>query len=130
MLVPAKLFTPHEANRTLPYVRRVVDDLLNHGRELRVLWEREEPLSVDEAERAVEVAEQLEELHRELDLIGCSFRSVNFEVGVIEFPAMLQGELVHLSWRHDEADLRHYHGPRESHDQRRPIPADLLEASS
>jgi hypothetical protein len=129
-LVTAKLFTPIEANRTLPFVRRVMEDILTHGRELRTLWQRDDDLDEHEADRAVEIGERLEELYRELDMIGCSFRTRDFTFGLLDFPAMIEGELVHLCWRHDEPELRHFHRPLQDYADRQEIPAQLLQGSA
>lgn len=122
----ARIFTPEQATRALPLVRRIVSDILPLGRELRALEGRE--LSDEEMARALEVSRSLEALFAELDQIGCSFRSPDYESGLVDFPAVIDGELVHLCWRDDEAELRYYHDPRSGFAGRRPIPPELLPA--
>lgn len=121
----SRIFTPAEATRTLPLVRRIVQDILGIGRELRQLWERDE-LSEREEERAAEIAEQLEEHFRELDQIGCSFRSPDFSMGLVDFPSIIDGVTVLLCWRDDEPTLGFYHEPHTGYAGRKPIPAELL----
>ena len=121
----ARIFTPLEATRTLPLVRRIVEDILVRGRELRTYWEAD-PLSEAQADRAAEVAHELEELFRELDQIGCSFRSPDFSLGLVDFPGVIDGELVHLCWRSDEPELEYYHPPDQGYAGRRLIPKALL----
>lgn len=123
----SRIFTPAEATRTLPLVRRIVQDILAVGRELRVLWEREELTEAEEA-RAAEIAARLEDYFRELDQIGCSFRSADFSMGLVDFPAIIEGALVLLCWRDDEPDLRWYHEPHVGYTGRKPIPVELLVA--
>ena len=126
----SRIFTPAEATRTLPLVRRIVNDILEVGRELRRLWERTDELTEAEQARAAEIAERLEEYFRELDLIGCSFRSPDFTMGLVDFPAIIDGALVLLCWRDDEPDLRYYHEPHTGYAGRKLIPAALLAARS
>ena len=120
-------FTPYEATRTLPLVRRVVADILERGRELRAFYQRTE-LTGEEERRARELAAELDGLFEELDQVGCSFRSPDFTFGLVDFPATIDGKPVHLCWRDDEPDLRWYHEPGAGFAGRRPIPAHLLAA--
>lgn len=120
-----KIFTPAEASRTLPLVRRVVADVLVRGQELRAL-QRREHVSVDDEDRIQELAGQLEDLFQELEGVGCSFRCPSFEFGIVDFPAIIEGRPVHLCWRDDEPDLRYYHDPFAGYAGRKLIPAELL----
>lgn len=122
-----KLFTPYEATRTLPLVRRVVADILERGRELRVLHQRQD-LEPEEERRARELAAELDSLFEELEQVGCSFRSPDFTFGLVDYPAVIDGKPVHLCWRDDEPDLRWYHEPNAGFAGRRPIPEHLLAA--
>ena len=122
-----KLFTPYEATRTLPLVKRVVADILERGRELRRFYQRTD-LTVEEDDRARVLAAELDELHEELELVGCSFRSPDFTFGLVDFPAMIEGKPVHLCWRDDEPELRWFHEPNAGFSGRRPIPEHLLAA--
>jgi hypothetical protein len=122
-----KLFTPYEANRTLPLVRRIVADILERGRELRALQQRAD-LDGEEERRARELTAELDGMFEELDAIGCSFRSPDFTFGLVDYPAVIEGKPVHLCWRDDEPDLRWYHEPNAGFAGRRPIPEHLLAA--
>jgi hypothetical protein len=124
-MVP-RVFTPLEATRALPFVRRIVADILERGRELRGLWERAE-LTASHEQRAEALAHDLEGLFAELDSVGCSFRSPDFSLGLIDFPGLIDGQMVHLCWRSDEPSLAYYHEPQAGFAGRKPIPAELLE---
>lgn len=121
----SRLFTPVEANRTLPLVKRIVADIVDRGRELRELGARRTETGVAERVREIEI--ELRDLLRELDRIGCSFKDFAFEKGLVDFPARIDGEDVLLCWRSDEGAVTHYHGREEGYDGRRPIPEELLE---
>lgn len=122
-----KIFTPYEASRTLPLVRRIVADVLERGRALREL-QRLDELTPEQEDRAQELVDELEELFRELAQIGCSFRSPDFSFGLVDFPGLIDGRPVHLCWKDDEPELRWYHAPDAGFAGRKPIPAHLLAA--
>jgi hypothetical protein len=121
----SKIFSPYEASQTLPLVRRIVADVLERGQELRRLHQLEHA-SVEDEDRAAVLAGELQALFDELEEIGCSFRCPNFEFGLIDFPGVVNGELVHLCWKDDEPELRYYHDPRAGFAGRKPIPQQLL----
>jgi hypothetical protein len=123
------LFTPASANRTLPLVRGVVADILELGRELRALHASSGEGNGFEKRRAqaIRSAEtQLKSLLGELESIGCSYRDWNFEIGLVDFPAIIDGEEVSLCWRSDEDAVLWYHGVDAGYAGRRPIPDHLL----
>lgn len=123
-----KIFTPLEATRTLPLVRRIVADVLERGREHKALWDRSDLAPHEEARRH-ELERELEEHYQELQQIGCSFRSPDFTYGLVDYPAVIDGRPVHLCWRDDEPDLRWYHAPNAGFAGRQPIPEHLLAAT-
>lgn len=123
-----KQFTPAEATRTLPLVRRIVADLLERGRELRALAQRPDPTPADE-QRADELSTELDQLREELEALGCTFRSPDYAFGLVDFPGVIDGRLVCLCWRDDEPELRWYHEPDAGFAGRRPIPERLLARS-
>ena len=119
-----RLFTPALANRTLPLVRSIVDDILEKGKELR----GKTALSKDpQADEELEIIQQdVLGLMQELESLGCMFKDWDFEVGLVDFPAAINGEEVLLCWRSDEPDVRYYHTPEGGFAAREPIPDHLL----
>ena len=65
----------------------------------------------------------------ELESIGCSYKDWGFEVGLIDFPAIIEAEPVLLCWRSDEETVAWYHDYESGFAGRRPIPAHLLEVA-
>lgn len=122
-----RIFTPAEASRTLPLVRRIVGDVLERGRALRQLFAQGAPPEGEE-DRARALAAELEDLLLELERVGCSFRSPDFVHGLVDFPGLIDGRLVHLCWRDDEPALAWFHDPDAGFAGRRPIPPELLTA--
>ncbi len=106
-----KLFSIDEANRSLPYVSRVVVDIaevygqvieLRHELEnlddgdLRDLTEREYETTMD----------RLGGLVDELHAVGVELR--DFEMGRVEFPARLGRRDVMLGWQSGQTRVTHY----------------------
>ena len=122
-----RLFTPAQANRTLPLVRRIVGDILSRGGELRTLVEAHpQGLPPEHHERAGRLDGELRELFRELERIGCSFRDAGFQRGLVDFPARIDGEDVLLCWQTEEPAVAWYHAPEAGFAGRTPIPEELL----
>jgi len=109
-----RLFTRAEAESALPLVRQIVDDVLETARKVRELEEDDDELPGLQA--------QLEEHLKELEDMGCFFKDWNFSVGLVDFPAVIDGETVFLCWRSDESELAWYHPIEEGYQGRRPLP--------
>lgn len=118
-------FTPVEANRALPLVRRIAADVLARGRELRRL-ERDE-LGDEAAPRIGVLQAELGELFAELERLGCSWRDLGFERGLVDFPARIGGRDVLLCWKSDEPHVTWYHDAEAGFAGRTAIPRELLE---
>ncbi len=109
----------------LPLVRRIVEDILATGRAMRVHAVRPRP----EPEQVVLYDRELERLRgliQELEGLGCSFKDWRFDVGLVDFPARIDGKDVLLCWRSDEPAIHYYHGLEEGYAGRKPIPPHLL----
>lgn len=70
---------------------------------------------------------RLEALVAEFEQVGCSYRDWNFEYGLVDFPAMIDGHRVQLCWRSDEPSILFYHGVNEGYAGRMAIPEDYRE---
>lgn len=127
----SKLFTPQEATQTLPLVKRIVEDILGLGQRIR-----EKSLAVresigagvrpEEDPEVLRLVEQLEELFDEIEILGCYYKDWNFSVGLVDFPAALDGREVLLCWRSDEEGLKYYHDMDAGYAGRKPIPASAI----
>jgi hypothetical protein len=109
-----RLFTQQEAESALPLVRRIVADILAAGAALREVSE-DDP-------RAGRLRAELEDCFGELEAVGCTFKDWSFAVGLVDFPAVIDGEQVFLCWRSDEPRLAWYHGIDEGYKGRKPLP--------
>jgi hypothetical protein len=133
----ARYFTPEEANALLPEVRPVAERLVGHRRAMTVLAARrarfvqriagnggdfdpqeqrrlEEEFEREGAAVAACVA-QLEEL-------GVLVKDL--DRGLVDFPALRQGEEVLLCWEVGEDEIAYWHGVDEGFAGRKPLPLD------
>lgn len=119
-----KRFSPAEASKTLPLVKKIVNDILKCGRQLQDLYEN------DAARDEIEVkTKELEELTAEVEALGCEYKDWNFEIGLVDFPSIIDDQDVYLCWKSDEPGLMYYHGVNEGFTGRKLIPKTLLEQS-
>ena len=123
-----KIFTPSEANCTLPLVKRIVEDILEVGNALRAIGREANPTPKQVAayQRG---ADELKALFAELESLGCSYKDWNFEIGLVDFPARIDGRNVLLCWRSDEPAVRYYHGYQDGYAGRRELPDPFLARS-
>ena len=123
---PRKLFTPAEATRTLPLVKRIVADINAAGQVLR-------ELAAKGAEDTPEFGERLGEMERlmkELEDLGCYYKDWNFSVGLVDFPSEIDGKPVLLCWKSDEPEIQFYHSYEEGFSGRKPIPKEAFATES
>jgi len=115
-----KYFTPAEAVKTLPLVKKIVRDILSNGVRIREILESTE----GEIEGNIEIERLSSELNRylhELEELGCYYKDWNFQIGLVDFPAIIDGKEVFLCWRSDEAEILFYHGVDEGYAGRKEI---------
>lgn len=120
-----KYFTPYEATRTLPLVKQIVRDILNYSIELRTIAES----LTGKPEENPEVSDLLSKVNaciKELEEIGCFYKDWSFSVGLVDFPAIIDGEKVFLCWRSDEEDVSYYHNVHEGFAGRKLIPGEYF----
>lgn len=120
-----RTFTPEEASNSLPLVRRIVADILEVGNELRTR-NANKNIGPEESVRRDRLARRLQELFDELEAMGCFYKDWSFEVGLVDFPASIDGEDVLLCWRSDEPELKYYHGIHDGYAGRKEIPVGYL----
>ncbi len=109
-----RLFTHREAESALPLVRQIVGDILEKARKVRTLEESDR--------EAARLQAEIQENLRELESMGCYFKDWNFSVGLVDFPAAVDGQTVFLCWRSDEPGIGWYHRMEEGYQGRKPLP--------
>lgn len=127
-----KYFTRDEANRTLPLVRRIVQDIVDeYGRWKDTLARYEvaaasQPPGESEASDAVALREQVDEIARiingyigELEQVGCVLKG--FDDGLVDFRARLDDREVWLCWKLGEDEVGHWHELDAGYRSRQPL---------
>jgi hypothetical protein len=121
-----KHFTPHEANLRLPLVKAIVADILEKGKKARMIMASS--AGEDDSPEISNIQEDIEVLMGELEQLGCYYKDWNFEIGLVDFPAIINGREVLLCWRSDESIVRWYHDAQDGYAGRKLIPEDLLDS--
>lgn len=136
-----KLFTLEEAERTLPLVRRVVEDLLTEYPAWRAAVARYEVLSGSARAESGETAELLAArdavaVHadringylQELEAIGCLFKG--FDGGLVDFYSLRDDHPIFLCWRLGEERIGHWHEIDAGAAGRQPVDDTILSGDS
>lgn len=113
------LFTVDHANRTLPLVRRIVEDIVREHRawqeaivELDLLVSGVRADQPDPRAAALErhiqaVAKDIDQFQGELESLGIQLK--DRRIGLIDFPSEMDGRRVLLCWRLGEASVQYWH---------------------
>jgi hypothetical protein len=130
------LFTVERANRTLPLVRKIVEDVVRQHR----LW-REKILELDlvaSTARAGEPRERAEELERdalalakEIDGFQQELAQLGIELkdrrlGLVDFPSEMNGRQILLCWRLGEPEIQFWHDVDSGYAGRQPLSPSLV----
>jgi len=129
-------FTPEEVDALIPRLAEIVERAMEHHRQAAALQRHlhEEKIRIREsggglidqrdwkarAERldglAIEVREALQAIS---DLGGVT---KDLEMGLVDFPGLVDGETVNLCWKYGETAVRFWHGLDEGYAYRKPLP--------
>ncbi|MCH8126767.1 DUF2203 domain-containing protein [candidate division KSB1 bacterium] len=123
-----KYYTPVEASKTLPLVKRIVYDILEIGQRIGTLNLMQKDGEADNPE-VEELVDKLNGYLAELEQIGCYFKDWNFTIGLVDFPAKINGKEVLLCWRSDEDNLKYYHDIEAGFAGRKLIPREYFSES-
>ena len=140
MLRPVRHFTPDEANAALEHVRPLVERLVAQRAEHIAALERQEelerkirgngggipPAQLADATAEVEAhARRLAKLVDEINEHGAEVKDI--ETGLIDFPALRNGEMVLLCWQLGEDEIGFWHRADDGFAGRRPLPLDEVD---
>ena len=120
-----KYFTVEEAEKTLPLVKNIVKDILSHSYQIKTIAESMGG-QLEGNEEVNKLMNEMNSFMKELEEIGCYYKDWSFDIGLVDFPAVIEGEEVYLCWRSDEDRIRYYHLVSEGYTGRREIPSEYL----
>src|SRR6188768_2051271 len=129
-----KIFTVDEANRMLPLVTRIAEDIVATYAEVdRSLKAYEnakaeadhDPAADSELRRSdaavSEVLDRFQGLIQEIEALGGTVK--DYEQGFVDFYGDVGGEIVYLCWTRGETAISHWHRLDEGFAKRRDLPA-------
>lgn len=127
-----QVFSLDEANALIPKLELIMERMQRRGIELREAIEalaREggEPMTnievSDLLERRPELQElvdELEQLIHEIEACGGQFKGL--ELGLVDFPSEIDGQIGLLCWQYGEKEITHWHPLDSGFDARQPLP--------
>jgi hypothetical protein len=131
-----QLFTVDNANRTLPLVRRIVEDIVReHRRWQEAIVELDLLISgvradlpdprASSLEREIQsIAKELDQFQAELEALGIQLK--DRRIGLIDFPSELDGRRVLLCWRLGEPSVQFWHDENSGYAGRQPLSPTLV----
>ena len=127
------LFTIDEANEVLPLVRSIVRDVVNDFRHLRDAGRQRRALEVADRtgrtnqrrlaalrQEVSDFSARIERYLHELAALGAEVRDL--ELGLVDFPTLIDGEPAYLSWRLGEEAVCWWHPADKGFSDRTPVP--------
>lgn len=133
---PTKLFTPQQANASLPLVRAITADIVALARDVIDRKQRLDHLTAGRSSESgdmysdelTQIAEELEKDSQRLQEYAEELRQLGVELksaaeGLVDFPMMLDGRLVYLCWKYGEPEVMHWHELDSGFAGRQPLTA-------
>lgn len=128
-------FTVRTADRMLPLVRRIVEDIVAaHGRwqsalvefDLLVSGVRSEPgAGASALEREIQrLAREIDGYTAELNALGVQLK--DRRIGLVDFPSEREGRPVLLCWRLGEPSVQFWHDEHAGYAGRQPLTPSLV----
>jgi hypothetical protein len=131
----ARTFTPEEANAALVELRPIVEQMVQHRRNLTAAQKLQADLVTriagnggdmmpsdlqDAAETIQREADAIADCAERINAAGAEIKSL--EEGLLDFPARRGDEVVLLCWKLGEDEIRFWHGVAEGFAGRKPLP--------
>ena len=135
--MPARFFTPEEANEALARVRPLVERMVEARRVLLEVQRRQAELVARVASNGgglsppdvSAVAAEVQQTSAELVAVVEELQELGVQVkdldrGLVDFPCLHRGREVLLCWELGEDEVAYWHGLEEGYAGRRPLPLD------
>jgi len=131
--MPERYFTLEEAEQLIPKLEMIITSMTEHrktalliGEELSSMQERihegENVPASDLMNKKTEldfIVQIVQEGLEEIESLGAQPKDL--DLGLVDFPALMDGEEVLLCWKFGEKSIRFYHGPSDGYSGRKPI---------
>src|SRR4051812_32252160 len=131
-----QLFTVDHANRTLPLVRKIVEDVVReHRRWQEAIVELDLASSVARPDfpdpRVAELEKRIHRIARELDAFQAELESIGIQlkdrrIGLVDFPSELDGRRMLLCWQLGEPSVQFWHEVDSGYTGRQPLSPTLV----
>ncbi len=133
-----KIFTIDEANRMLPLVRRIVEDMVrDHARwqdkvnqfEIATVGstpDRPDAMAELLQVEALRIAADIEGYVKELTDLGIECKGL--DTGLVDFPGEMDGQAIYYCWKLGEPSVQYWHGVNDGFAGRRPLRHELAES--
>lgn len=131
-----QLFTVDQANRTLPLVRRIVEDIVReHRRRTEKLVELDILTTAAQSDlpdpRVVALEREIAAISRDVDGFERELRDLGIQMkdprmGLIDFPSNLDGRRVLLCWHLGESSVQFWHDENAGFSGRQPLSPSLV----
>jgi hypothetical protein len=134
--VTDRLFTSAEVNGLIPRLTEMMERAMDHHRQATELQQhlRDEQSRIHasgggridqrdwkaRAERLDGLTIEVREGLKEIQALGGVTKDL--EMGLVDFPGLVDDETVNLCWKYGETEVRFWHGPDEGYGQRKPLP--------
>jgi hypothetical protein len=131
-----QLFTVDHANRTLPLVRRIVEDIVReHRRWQGAIVELDLLISGVRADlpnpRAVALEREIQVIASDIDLFQGELEALGIQlkdrrIGLLDFPSEMDGRRVLLCWKLGETSVQFWHDETTGYAGRQPLSPTLV----
>lgn len=131
-----QLYTVERANRTLPLVRRIVEDIVReHRRWQDAIVQLDLLMTAARADfpdpRAAALEREVQSIAHDIDVFQGELEALDIQlkdrrIGLIDFPSELDGRRVLLCWRLGEPAVQFWHDENAGYAGRQPLSPTLV----
>ncbi len=129
-------YTVDRANRALPYVSRIVDDIVETHRKWEEAVVQLDLLGIsssaeDAGQRLAALEKQIQLMARDIDACQAELEQVGVQlkdrrIGLVDFPSEMDGRAVLLCWCLGEASVQYWHELDAGFSGRQPLAPSLV----
>jgi len=127
-------FSPEKANALIPVLSPLIDELWRLRRELAIKLLEQDPAlrkaagrtagastaeRRGETRRCTELKADVVRMINRIEAYGCVMKGL--DLGLLDFPALRDGQPVFLCWKAGEQTVTHWHGTDETFVDRKPL---------